>query len=234
MKERPILFNGEMVRAILEGRKTQTRRVIKPQPDPLDEEFWFVDGYGWWGVCRKNPETGHPSRGDVFQCPYGQPGDRLWVRETFIIEHNYNLGDYDPPFQDGRPVKYHDADIDTDPYWEQPHYRATDPKPDFYLDGDEDPGCQWKPSIHMPRGASRITLEITDVRVERVQDISEDDARAEGLQDWYSKANVKSLAPYMLNMDRFHDAWDSINAKRGHSWDSNPWVWAISFKAKDK
>ena len=227
MKERPILFNSEMVRAILEGRKTQTRRVVKPQPGDFQRVVRSCDSPSGWGYARMISGVQN------ITCPYGQPGDRLWVRETFVIEHNYNLGDYDPPFQDGRPVKYHDAEIDTDPYWEQPHYRATDPTPEFYIVDDYDPGCSWKPSIHMPRWASRITLEITDVRVERVQDITDEGIMAEGFgyNQLREDGRMKNGFPII---DGFADLWDSINAKRGYSWDLNPWVWAISFKVKDK
>ena len=226
---KPIIFNGEMVRAILDGRKTQTRRVIKPQPTEQRDGVWYAgDDSGkaefcfWHDLIEEKPDE------QIF-CPCGKIGDLLWVRETFVIEHNYNLGDYDPPFQDGRPVKYHDAEIDTDPYWEQPHYRATDPTPEFYIVDDYDPGCSWKPSIHMPRWASRIALEITDVRVERVQDITDEDIMAEGFgyNQLRDDGRMKNGFPII---DGFADLWDSINAKRGYPWGSNCWTWAISFK----
>lgn len=141
MKERPILFSGEMVRAILEGRKTQTRRVIKPQPDSARNSVFVKSGF----------ETKH---GYEIKCPYGQPGDRLWVRET------WGLWDTDP--KDG-------------PERAKIFYRATD-------ENRRDLRYQrWRPSIHMPRWASRINLEITNIRIERVQDITEEDAKAEGL-----------------------------------------------------
>ena len=159
MKERPILFSGPMVRAILEGRKTQTRRIIKPQPyqnhSPLASGAWeFVtrpkvkdDTIGWFRDIAEIARF----------CPYGKPGDRLWVRETWGITAKVSTDCWDRlPF-----VKIPRDFID---------YRATEP----------DVNSHWKPSIHMPRRFSRITLEITNVRVERLQDISEEDALAEG------------------------------------------------------
>ena len=163
MKERPIIFSTPMVKAILDGRKTQTRRVIKDQP-PLSMRDMF------------KPKN--------LKCPYGQVGDRLWVRETF---KPYNcMGGF--------------------------AYKA---------DGDLSTGFPWKPSIHMPRGASRITLEITESRAERLQDISEEDAKAEGV-----KCCPNAVSDYKHH---FMILWDSINGKK-YPWDSNPWVWVISFK----
>jgi hypothetical protein len=182
MKERPILFSGEMVRAILDGRKTQTRRIMKPQPDlsmlHVEEEMQNGQG-GWEGLA-----------GDA--CPHGQPGDRLWVRETFAqVGTPGTLSGY---------VRYK-AD-------EKAALGAY--------------GCQkWRPSIFMPRRASRIILEITDVRVERVQGISNADALAEGIN-----RPIDNRYP----IDEFRALWDSINAKRGFGWYVNPWVWVIGFK----
>ncbi len=166
MSEKPILFSGEMIRAVLDGRKTQTRRVVKPQP------------VGLWAAPGKS------------RCPYGQPGGRLWVRETFYPERSHR-----------GPVSY----------------RATWPRDDDPPDGG------WKPSIFMPRWASRITLEIVSVRVEQVQDISEDDARAEGVDD--GTGQTRPLHPYW-----FRALWDSINSKRGYGWEKNPWVWVVAFR----
>lgn len=182
MKERPILFSGEMVRAILEGRKTMTRRVIKPQPA------------GEWAAPGKTA------------CPYGQPGDRLWVRETWR-KTNWT----DEPNRGEWRV-----------FW-----RATE-KEDSRNNG------LWRPSIHMPRWASRILLEVVSVRVERVQDISEEDARAEGVEwqnerpCWVNYLDREDWSP--TARDSFRTLWDSINAKRGYGWDANPWVWVVEFK----
>ena len=217
MSEKPIIFSGEMVRAILEGRKTQTRRVIKPQPRIEIEygDFGSVLSESWtWdhaGFNRQEERT--PGQTDPTQfCPYGKPGDRLWVRETFSyvtlaeneFDANYSLHKRTP---EGYPVSM--------------FYKAA------Y--GDESFPANWIPSIHMPRWASRITLEVVDVRVERVKDISYDDIVAEG---W----DVKTSQPFTdgtAGQDArtwFRNLWDSINAKRGYGWDVNPWVWVIEFK----
>jgi hypothetical protein len=195
MKEHPILFSGPMVKAILEGRKSQTRRVMKNHPDGV----WGVDICG--GEDGKNSvDTGKPwwkvgGINGLPKCPYGQPGDRLWVRETWA-----------PGMNMPQPAIY----------------RADWP-------GDEK-GVRWKPSIHMPRWASRILLEVTDVRVQRVQEISEEDALAEGTRchlDIEPKNHHDCSWSYK---EHFEKLWDSINAKRGYGWDVNPWVWAISFR----
>ena len=208
MKEQPILFSGPMVRAILEGRKTQTRRVCKVQPKgrnyirPHDRHGdgplpgGFVEASYYSAVMQD------------FDCPYGQPGDRLWVRETFK-EYSVLLGDID-----GNMV----------------NYRADE-------NGISGP---WKPSIFMPRKYCRLILEVKAVRVERLQDISEEDAQAEGIA--YQDGG-KEITQGYLSADgsvlfdtatlAFRDLWDSLNAKRA-PWESNPWVWVIEFeKAHD-
>lgn len=168
-KEKPILFSGAMVRAILEGKKTQTRRVIKPQP--------MLDTHTRVTAC--------------YKCPYGAPGDRLWVRETWTTHQN---------------DKGADCLL----------YRAEVPDPELY--------APWRPSIFMPRAASRIMLEVTGVRVERIQEISEADAIAEGVEI------IPIDTSTWTNRQSFSILWDKINAKRGYSWASNPWVFVISFK----
>lgn len=187
MTERPIIFNGEMVRAILDGRKTQTRRVIKPQPpewassiDSSTPKMGFVKFHG--GSYNQQKEYGIPT------CPYGKPGDRLWVREA-VSRVRRPSGEW--------------------------MYRADYPV-------DIASAYKWNPSIHMRRDQSRITLEITDVRVERVQDISADDAKAEGI-------HILRQRDY-----GFKRVWDSINAKRGYGWDKNPWVWVVEFRRVDQ
>lgn len=225
MKERPILFTGEMVRAILEGRKTQTRRLFKPGSEILYRPQTAV-----YPVSFRHHRTSlwhdFKSVDELIAkfCPYGKPGDRLWVRETFALETNFNLAsndDYPPPFKDGRPVAWHpeSADGAWPAYWQQPHYKATDPIPELdYPDKDTDgPTVRWTPSIHMPRWASRILLEITDVRVERLQEASYEDIMAEGIRDVHW-------------LTAWKNAWNSINAKRGFGWDANPWVWVVEFK----
>lgn len=185
MKERPILFSGPMVRALLEGRKTQTRRVVKykniRQTPPMGK--MFSGGF----------------EGDSI-CPYGQPGDRLYVRETWkqafpVTDYSYGV--------------IYAADK-----WQSLGMAE-------YCGG-------WKPSIHMPRWASRITLEIVSVRVERVLNISEADARAEGVEPEIDGWNLKGeVYAYWKG---FAILWDSINKKRGFGWEKNPWVWIIEFK----
>lgn len=207
MGEKPILFCDEMVRAILDGHKTQTRRVVKLQP-----------------TRRQVDLTG---------CPYGVAGDRLWVRETFGVmqrSYHYELGWETDGLVNDVPVK--DVPIFT-PYSKQKYffvYRA-----DGYERVKEE--GRWIPPIYMPRRASRITLEIVSERVERVQDISEADAKAEGMigydeypapeeMQWYRKTIRCARLPRV----QFRKMWDSINAQRGCGWDANPWVWVIEFR----
>ncbi len=194
MTEKPILFSSEMVRAILEGRKTQTRRVIKPQFN----HKWgsgVPHGYDKFGVHVDIPLIKpHPMFGGwaYLFCPYGKAGDRLWVRETWT--------DLTDTFtQENAFLKYRADAI-----------------------GCED-SYSWKPSIFMPRWASRITLEIERISVQRVQDIGDDSCEAEGV----SLANA-SIPGYLRK--RFQILWDSINDKRGFPWSSNPWVWVIFFR----
>ncbi|HDY87099.1 MAG TPA: hypothetical protein ENH82_03165 [bacterium] len=180
MKERPILFSGKMVRAILEGRKTQTRRVLKHTTEhkgPYSDTYiqHHIKSEGWAKIC-----------------PYGKVGDQLWVRETFRVCDV--AGEAFSP-RDILPTNAH------------VHYR-TGPQPGG--------AGSWKPSIHMPRWASRINLEVTDIRVERVQDISIDDCVKEG---------VMSIS--------FEGLWDSLNEKRGFGWGVNPWVWVLGFRRVD-
>ena len=187
MKERPILFSGPMVRAILAGTKTQTRRVVKPQTAILTDAT--ARSIGIQPPARENPP--------VIPCPYGAPGDLLWVRETHAIvpASAYRCSRE----EDGSPVP-HRVSPDGE---EWAVYRAGWSRSDPH---------RWRPSIHMPRWASRLTLRVTDVRVERLQAISEADARAEG---------VASVAEYAA-------LWDAING--AGSWAANPWVWAIGFE----
>lgn len=176
-----------MVRAILDGRKTQTRRVVKPQPC---EAGFAAQPFNWSRVEKVgiffHIISDEPSAQFTVQCPYGTPGDRLWVKETWA--------ENDPPSG----------------YL----YSATDS-----VVG----GLKWRPSIFMKRDASRITLEIVSIRVERVQAISRGDATCEGCP-------FPNMADGPNPKWWFRDLWDSINAKRGYGWDANPWVWVIEFK----
>ena len=215
MAERPIIFSGPMVRAIIEGRKTQTRRVYKPKEGfpRLDGEVTPASSDQWteWGPC-----------------PYGIPGDTLWVRESWC-------GYGGPPIVGGRKVvgaavKQSNGGVwlttDQEPVWV--HYRA---------DHGGDPPLQhlhWRPSIHMPRWACRLTLAVKAVRVERLQGISEADAVAEGVVNHYDGRHGQHWDP-SRNMEigphqhEFMRLWDSINGKR-HPWAGNPWVWVVEFE----
>lgn len=213
VKERPIIFGAESVCAILEGRKTQTRRVVK------------------------NPDKYEHIRECGFCCPYGQPSERLWVREAFAVESSYNVDDvrrYQPPHKDGRPTRY--AEDGETAWWEQCHYRATDPQPELCCehescDGSEPCSRVWKMPLFMPRWASRITLELTEVRVERVQEITREDALAEGVHEMFKGENFPLREQRMaLEQHAYAEAWDALNAKRGFGWDKNPWVWVLPFR----
>lgn len=194
MKEYPVIFNSEMVRAILDGRKTQTRRVIK-----LSHERGMVNPV----IRGRNGEISSIScRLAPTLCPFGQVGDRLWVRETWTHES-----------------------IDAEDGCYAPDYRAT-------ANGQPVAG-KWIPSIHMPRWASRITLEITAVRVERLNDISEEDAKAEGVKPAgdmlpdYPDTFLTPKGDFATASVAFKRLWESIYGEE--SWSANPWVWVIEF-----
>jgi hypothetical protein len=200
IRERPILFSALMVRAILEGRKTVTRRVVKPQPEHGIAPCHYVAG-GWAETDGNTPEGCRCNNGER-RCPYGRVGDRLWVRETWARSRNNWLYAADAVVSEGPQGNTDDWD------W------------------DASIANRWRPSIHMPRAASRITLEITGVRVERVQEIENQDAKAEGFVDPSCTRENMSLA-----RDAFLKLWDTINGNRpGCSWSDNPWVWCIEFK----
>lgn len=233
MRERPILFSGEMVRAILAGTKTQTRRVVRPQPDD------FVGGPGVTlddgSAAPLVPVRMRESDGGLaaIECPYGKPDDRLWVRETFYCD------DYRYP----RDIP---ADELGDAEWRERmlYYRADVPSGRFEDAGYwGEPGSAWKPAIHMPRWASRIVLEVTDVRVERLQAITPEDVAAEGatilvapdtrgvlvpVSRWEEWEATEKRAADAIRL-QFADLWDGINGKRA-PWSSDPWVWVVSFR----
>lgn len=201
-KERPILFSAPMVRAILEGRKTQTRRIVKPQPVGGDcivskgmEPEWLV------GQLRDSENAWRDLR-----CPYGKPGDRLWVRETWFNDAAF-----------GAPIPVYRADGSFDEQFERHRLGQVGP-------------FKWRPSIHMPRWASRLTLDVTGIRVERLQDITANDILAEGVVDPEMTiiAGVGVHHPDRLRTE-WIKLWDSINADRA-PWDSNPWVWVVEFR----
>ena len=209
IKERPILFSGEMVRAILDGRKTQTRRVCKPQPE-----------FSHLGICGDVWKWGG-SEGELslltlhmeYHSPYGVPGDRLWVRETFRPTE----------LESGLDGIQYQAD---DSFHEiENTIEAADKWLECYGGSD-----RWRPSIHMPRWACRLVLEVTEVRVERLQDISCEDAYAEGVPDDQMPIDVSEM-PYPPSpiQGAFAALWNQINNKE-HPWSSNPWVWVVSFE----
>ena len=194
MTARPILFSAPMIRALLDGRKTQTRRIVKPQPEKRH-------------VCGVDPMLGFKKRGSrdlwlypnakqevLATCPYGQPGDTLWVRETW------------------RELEY--------PTMSTTHeYRAT---------SRDSENHKWRPSIYMPRWVSRITLVISSVRVQRLQEISEADARAEGAPLELRLLDSVRLGATASHTGGFERLWESIYGP--DSWDANPWVWALTFE----
>lgn len=247
VKERPILFSGEMVRAILDGRKTQTRRIVKSPIDFLGAGGRYGEEWNnpmYWGWETEDGEFARLSRETAdkisfpIPCPYGEPGHKLWVREG-----HWRSG-YVRRWAGSEPVE---------PEWHtnKPHdiERVHECIGSFVQYGDDEPttGNRWKrcPSIHMPRWASRITLEIVSVRVERLQDISENDAIAEGLYaynftGWGDEPGLPSFPEptvYRASKDRdwteyavgeYRWLWESFNGPG--SWDANPWVWAIEFR----
>lgn len=238
--ERPILFSGEMVRAIRAGRKTQTRRVVKnPEymgcltgdcPHETQSqctaaiEHWVKHGFVI-DYAGAQPRKIHST--EALPCPYGKPGDRLWVRETFCISWvDHRTGQPIPVKGSGEIGKQqiiYRADYDSDAEW---HYACRDRKR--------------RPAIFMPRWASRILLEIEKVRVEGLQDISEQDAIAEGAAEFRLVVNFRGDekrfplgTPLESCVTAFRRIWDAINAKRKggiYAWKRNPWVWVIEFR----
>ncbi|HCM3841898.1 TPA: hypothetical protein ACIPPH_002694 [Klebsiella pneumoniae] len=224
MKERGMIFNGEMVRAILDGRKTQTRRIMAPQPADDIERCIFSnpEAIGWKSSLRHK----HGSTTAHF-CHYGKPGDRIWVRETARCE--WQRGDFkDAAFETGVTYK---ADGERQSFRSAEQHK-TFPRRSHATNGD----LAWHPSIHMPRWACRILLEITDVRVERLNAISEEDAEAEGIdmealydsQDCYDCIADHNMTGRPTVTGAFKYLWESIYGEE--SWKANSWVWVIEFK----
>ncbi|MCU7247962.1 hypothetical protein [Pseudomonas koreensis] len=218
IKERPILFSAPMVRAILEGRKTVTRRPVKGGQIPVEDTSLSVDDHlRWSAIGQRDPRYGFDVYGVTAdecaselakfgRCPYGQPGDRLWVREAWAADEQ--MDSIAPRYlSQGEPILY-----PTDGAVRQT-------------------GCSMitrgrgRLSIHMPRRANRILLEITDVRVERLQDISAEQAKAEGVN---GLPRCRSIYPDDDYLYPFKDLWLSINGPE--SWESNPWLWVVEFK----
>ncbi|MEX2952532.1 hypothetical protein AB4K01_15180 [Serratia fonticola] len=215
MKERPIIFNAEMVRAILDGRKTQTRRLVpawqlpKHYPDNTENPR-----YNWMATAQRHRRWGYGVFGETEEacakelsemapCPFGSAGNRLWVRETFRVHSRAT---------DVATLVYRASERNS---WTEQTHRV----PVSACDKPVSPE-KWTPSLHMPRWASRLVLEITDVRVERLRSMSQQDARAEGV--------IAASGPMEAGL-AFRQLWESIYG--ADSWQVNPWVWVIEFKA---
>lgn len=210
MKERPILFSGAMVRAVLKGRKTVTRRMIKPSMRSADTQFELhQEQDGSWRPMHTFDESSmdHLGTEHPIACPYGQVGDRLWVRESFAdlqgtgIEHR--------PDPAGPLQRY--------------AFAADSPPGSASDEARKDFGIKWKPSIHMPRAVCRILLEITGLRVERLQAITTEQLIAEGLQTRLREHDAECDLQH-----QWKELWASLNGEE--SWDANPWVWVVEFK----
>ena len=209
--EKPILFSTEMVQAILAGRKTMTRRIIKPQPTMYDfenhkalafKEPFTKPGYIAIGVDRVKECPSY------LRCPYGQIGDVLWVRETWAqLDMDYRAveGKLNGEEFRGCPIAY----------------KANNDAPEHF-------GC-WRPSIFMPRTAARLFLKVKDIRVERLQDITNKEAIKEGIDKGKSFYG-RNISPDDYPITQFQNLWDGINSKRGYGWDINPWVWVVEFE----
>lgn len=220
-KERPILYSEKMIRAILDRRKTHTRRIItlrdfRPCDNVPGSDWYFRSKNGIWSDVSTE-------RLIEKYCAYGKPRDRLWARETFALEKYVwqTIGDEEIlHLPTDRPYDHHPAIGNDDEYWLIPHYRATDPTPDLEYEDADEPTCRWRPSIFMPRWASRINQQITSVRVERVQDITEEDAVKEGFACEYPETARDRFLSYFY-------------AKSKNLVDQNPWVWVIETKLEE-
>lgn len=216
-RERGILFSAPMVKALLAGTKGQTRRLVKPQP-MTSAAGVYADRYNrseQWAFWLPDNRMTEPR---TWACPYGVVGDRLWVREAWCSGDRWTGEEHDPPqtirYRADNGARTFRSDRSGD--WFTPDmYAWSAPK-------------KWKPGIHMFRWMSRITLEVTGVRVERLQDISEEDARAEGVEPDADCMTNRCRRPYF---DRYMDLWDEINGTG--SWKTNPFVWCVAFRMVD-
>jgi len=221
-----------------------TRRVIKPQPE-YDASYIG----GWVYKTKKQTmsiESFNEHRYTDIGCPYGQVGDRLWVRETWRVG---SFMDGEPllfSFKDGKTIEENTNLSDTPDYeswYERVCIQSTEEASQAFKQGlvrREEGGhylwdignspCRWRPSIFMPRWASRLTLEITEVRVERLQEISIEDIKCEGAYFDSDYAGANAIMNAFTPKLNFITLWDSLNAKRGYGWDKNPWVWVIQFR----
>jgi hypothetical protein len=231
VREHPIIFSGAMVRAILDGRKVQTRRVVKPQPDCVHdgEPYWKVGGYRALRH-REAPDVLRMGCCKELACPYGVPGDALWVKETWAHYHTVNYiarsdGRAFDEVSDGLCGYRADGHDTIEDFRRHIQLMAGYDLCDVIINGD-----RWRSSRYMPRWASRITLRVDAVRVQRVQDITPEDCWAEGIpvhphgDDGYKREWART---------DYFNLWDSINAARGFPVVSNPWVWAITFSVQE-
>lgn len=210
-KDRPILFSTPMVEAILDGRKTQTRRTRGLEEINKNPDDWHFAGIYYVTDCDELGATFQNCEEFArTKCPYGKPGDRLWVRETWQITNFLHPSDENYGYI----------------------YKASENGKDWQENTEE---WKWKPSIHMPKAAARIWLEVTDIRVERLQDISKEDAKAEGVEpvadgykNYMPKLSSTSQFCWPTAYHSFQSLWESING--AESWDRNPWLWVVKFK----
>jgi hypothetical protein len=221
VKERPILFSGPMVRAILDGMKTQTRRVVSLQPPKEIRLALVVNTFSRPDYSQalffRGPTVESTSYGEPVKCPYGKPGDRLWVKENWrVVDNNTDSNMLIYRYEADQP-NYPTRHLPDD-FW------SYVPNKIFEKYTGADYSSKLRPSIFMPRWASRITLEITNVRIEQVQSISERDAYLEGIP-----LVISNEDNYITPQSRYKDLWESINSKK-YPWSSNPWVWVIEFK----
>lgn len=220
MSEKPILFSTPMVQAIIKSIKSMTRRTrgldkVNANPDKWILRQITIDDPGGLMAWFEHIETHELIKA---KCPYGQPGNTLWVRETWAHVYGY------PYFQDNGTMR------------KEYIYKAS---PEGWEDGYNG---RWKPSIHMPRKAARLFLTVKNIRVERLQDISEEDAIKEGIKEFKLTASNGVTLLYGLNAEQsvmnytaksaFEDLWDSINKVRGYGWDTNCWTWVVEFERK--
>lgn len=239
MEERPLICDGKSVRSILDDLKTHTRRVMRPQPIEITErtlfgEYHYSPRIFIWDnprvALKAHRKEGGKTPADLISgisgstlvdyCPHGKVGDRLWVRETWQLMMPTT-------------VSYGGGEDDWDWESEESEYIPS-AMPDYggplvYKADDENACKWWRPSIFMPKWASRIMLEITGVRVERLQDITIDDCKAEGIAPFTFAKGILSDNPPDPRW-KFIERWNSINAKRGWPWSSNPWVWVVEFE----
>lgn len=255
MRERPALFSGEMVRRIIDGSKTNTRRVVQPMPG-LQSRWLTIEGIGAspkLTLCRLGNDVAprlrgrlgaqmdHPGGGPLgwVGCPYD--ADRLWVREAWahIEPHPCSDDDVGP----GAPeIPYAQMSATLRAFWaRRARYRAD--ADEALLQAHAAGAFRWRPGIHMPRWASRLTLDVLEVRVERLQSMSEEDARAEGVTPFDGIGADQPIAADLLGRTQeshpytlaFAVLWDEINGLRpGCSWAANPWVWSIEFRTVER